>query len=192
VRGQGPPWPSLYPDGAQFYESWPHVLSRRVARSSSFVTRLLISKMQPFQISPLSLQDDVGHYFRLMAKAKTKGRYIDGFLLAVPKSKLAAYKRMATKAGKIWMEHGALEYRETIGDDLDHKGIFLPFPKAVTAKKNELVVFSWIVYKSKAHRDQVNKKVMSDKRLAGMMDPNSMPFDSKRMAYGGFKILVSF
>jgi uncharacterized protein YbaA (DUF1428 family) len=124
-----------------------------------------------------------------MAKAKTTSQYIDGFVLPVPKKNLAAYKRMSQKAGKVWMELGALEYRECVGDDL--KGFAWPFKKTVAAKPNETVVFSWIVYKSKAHRDQVNKKVMADPRIASMMDPKKMPFDDKRMAYGGFKTIVN-
>jgi uncharacterized protein YbaA (DUF1428 family) len=117
--------------------------------------------------------------------------YVDGFVLAVPKAKLAAYKKISSKAGKIWMEHGALEYRECYGDDIPKKkGV--NFPGMVKAKPGEVVVFSWIVYKSKAVRDRVNKKVMSDPRLAEMMDPREMPFDLKRMAYGGFKVFVDF
>ena len=115
--------------------------------------------------------------------------YVDGFLLAVPKKKMDTYLELARKAGKVWKEHGALEYRETVGDDLKVK-MGLPFPKAARAKAGETVVFSWIVYKSKAHRDSVNKKVMKDERIASMMDPKSMPFDVKRMAYGGFEIRV--
>ena len=116
--------------------------------------------------------------------------YVDGFLLPVPKRKVQAYRRIAQKAGKVWREHGALEYRECVGDDLKVKGM-TPFPRKVNLKPGETVVFSWIVYKSRAHRDRVNAKVMKDPRLAKMMeDPNSMPFDVKRMAYGGFKVLV--
>jgi uncharacterized protein YbaA (DUF1428 family) len=113
--------------------------------------------------------------------------YVDGFLLAVPARKLAAYRRMSAKAGKVWREHGALEYRECVGDDVKVKW-GLPFPKRVKAKKGELVVFSWIVYKSRAHRDKILPKIMQDKRLK--MDPNAMPFDMKRMSYGGFKVIV--
>ena len=113
--------------------------------------------------------------------------YVDGFVLAVPKRKVLAYKRIATKAGKIWREHGALEYRECVGDDLAVK-MGLPFPKLVRPKSGETIVFSWIVYKSRADRDRVNAKVMKDPRLTGMKEP--MPFDVKRMAYGGFKVLV--
>ena len=115
--------------------------------------------------------------------------YVDGFVLPVPKRKLPAYRRMSQKAGKVWREHGALEYRECVGDDLTVKGM-KGFPQLVRPKPGEAVVFSWIVYQSRGHRDQVNAKVMKDPRLAKMMDPKSMPFDAKRMAYGGFKVLV--
>jgi uncharacterized protein YbaA (DUF1428 family) len=116
--------------------------------------------------------------------------YVDGFVLVVPKRKLAIYKSMARKAGKIWREHGALDYRECVGDDLKVK-MGLPFPKLAKAKPGETVVFSFIVYKSRAHRDKVNAKVMADKRLMGPGMPKEMPFDIKRMAYGGFKTLVA-
>jgi uncharacterized protein YbaA (DUF1428 family) len=115
--------------------------------------------------------------------------YVDGFVLTVPKKNLAAYRRMAKKSGKIWREYGALEYRECVGDDLKVK-FGVPFPRLAKAKPSETVVFSWIVYKSREHRDRVNAKVMKDPRLAGMCDSKSMPFDMKRMAYGGFKVLV--
>jgi uncharacterized protein YbaA (DUF1428 family) len=114
--------------------------------------------------------------------------YVDGFVLVVPKKKLAIYKKMATKAGKVWREHGALDYRECVGDDLKVK-MGLPFPKLAKTKPSETVIFSYIVYKSRAHRDRVNAKVMADKRLTEGM-PKEMPFDMKRMAYGGFKTLV--
>jgi uncharacterized protein YbaA (DUF1428 family) len=116
-------------------------------------------------------------------------QYIDGFLLPVPRKKLDAYRQMARKAGRVWRDHGAVEYREWVGDDLKVK-MGVPFTRPVKVKPGETVVFSWIVYKSRAHRDRVNAKVMKDPRLAAMMDPKSMPFDIKRMAYGGFKILV--
>jgi uncharacterized protein YbaA (DUF1428 family) len=116
-------------------------------------------------------------------------RYVDGFLLAIPKKKMPAYLRMARTAGKVWRDHGALEYRECVGDDLKVK-FGAPFPRAARARPGETVVFSWIVYKSRAHRDRVNAKVMKDPRLTGMMDPKAMPFDMKRMTYGGFKVLV--
>lgn len=115
--------------------------------------------------------------------------YVDGFVLVVPKRKLPAYRRLASKAGKVWMELGALEYRECVGDDLDIKGT-LPFPRMAKAKAGETVIFSWILYRSRAHRDRVNAKVMKDPRIARMSGP--MPFDMKRMAYGGFKTLVSY
>jgi uncharacterized protein YbaA (DUF1428 family) len=116
-------------------------------------------------------------------------RYVDGFLVPVPRKKLAQYRRISSKAGKIWREHGALEYIECVGDDLNIKGM-ASFPRRVRLKRGETVVFSWIVYKSRRHRDAVNKRVMSDKRLASMMNPKAMPFDVKRMSYGGFKVLV--
>jgi uncharacterized protein YbaA (DUF1428 family) len=113
--------------------------------------------------------------------------YVDGFVLPVPKKNLQAYRRIARKAGKIWREHGALEYRECVGDDLNSK-VGVPFPRSIKLKAGETVVFSWIVYKSKAHRDRVNAKVMKDPRLK--MEQEEMPFDYKRMVYGGFKVLV--
>ena len=116
-------------------------------------------------------------------------RYVDGFVLPVPKKNVAAYRRMARLAGKVWREHGALEFRECVGDDLRPKGA-LPFPRVVKAKPGETVFFSWITFKSRAHRDQVNAKVMKDPRLANMMGPDQMPFDVKRMAYGGFEVAV--
>jgi uncharacterized protein YbaA (DUF1428 family) len=117
-------------------------------------------------------------------------KYVDGFVLPVPKKKMNTYRRIAQKAGKIWREHGALEYRECVGDDLKVKW-GLPFPRGIKTKPDETVVFSWIVYKSRAHRDRVNAKVMKDPRMLAMMpDPNDMPFDMKRMMYGGFKTLV--
>jgi uncharacterized protein YbaA (DUF1428 family) len=116
--------------------------------------------------------------------------YVDGFVIPVPVKNLATYRKIAQKASKIWCEHGALEYRECVGDDLVQK-CGTPFPKSAKAKPGETVVFAWIVYKSRASRDKVNKKVMSDKRITGMMDLNDMPFDVKRMVYGGFKVMVS-
>jgi uncharacterized protein YbaA (DUF1428 family) len=115
--------------------------------------------------------------------------YVDGFLLPVPKKHIAAYRKMARKAGKIWIEHGALEFRECAGDDLRPKGP-VPFTRCVQAKPGETVFFSWIVFKSKADRNRINKKVMNDPRLASMMEPGAMPFDHTRMAYGGFKLAV--
>jgi uncharacterized protein YbaA (DUF1428 family) len=115
--------------------------------------------------------------------------YVDGFVVPVPKAKLAAYKRMATRAGKIWREHGALEYRECVADDVK-PGKHTSFPQSVKLKPDEVVVFSWIVYASRAQRDRTNAKVMKDPRLADMMDPKKLPFDGKRMFWGGFKVMV--
>ncbi len=115
--------------------------------------------------------------------------YVDGFVVPVPKKKLEAYRRMARKAGKIWREHGALEYRESVADDVKW-GKRTSFPRSVKLKGNEVVWFSWIVYKNRKHRDRVMAKVMKDKRLAPMMDPKAMPFDARRMIYGGFKVVV--
>jgi uncharacterized protein YbaA (DUF1428 family) len=114
--------------------------------------------------------------------------YVDGFIVPVPKKKLAAYRNLARKAGKIWREHGALDFKECVADDVK-KGKWTSFPRSVKLKPNETVVFSYIVYKSRAHRDKVNAKVMKDKRFSGM-DMKDMPFDGKRMIYGGFKVLV--
>lgn len=116
-------------------------------------------------------------------------RYVDGFVLPVPKKNLPAYRRMARKAGKIWRKHGALEFRECVGDDLNVK-MGTTFPRKIKIKRGETVVFSWIAFKSRSHRDRVNAKVMEDPRLARMMDSSKMPFDAKRMLYGGFKVLV--
>jgi uncharacterized protein YbaA (DUF1428 family) len=116
-------------------------------------------------------------------------KYVDGYVLPVPKKNLKAYRRMARMGGEIWREHGALEFRECVGDDLKAKWA-LPFPSMVKLKPGETVIFSWITFKSRAHRDSVNAKVMKDPRLAKIMDVKSMPFDPKRMAYGGFKAMV--
>ncbi len=118
-------------------------------------------------------------------------KYVDGFVIPVPKKNAAAYQKMARKAGKVWMEHGALDYRECVGDDVK-PGKFTSFPQGVKLKKDEVVWFSWIVYKSRKHRDQVNAKVMKDPRLAAMMNPKAMPFDGRRMIMGGFKVVVDF
>lgn len=115
--------------------------------------------------------------------------YVDGFVLPVPRRYLEAYRRIARTAGRVWREHGALEYRECVGDDLKVKKV-VQFPKSVRAKAGETVVLAWIVFKSRAHRDRVNARVMKDPRIAKMMEPKAMPFDHKRMVYGGFKILV--
>jgi len=115
--------------------------------------------------------------------------YVDGFVVPVPKKNIEAYRRMSQKAGKVWRDHGALQYVEAAGDDLKTK-FGTAFPKMMKLKPAETVVFSWIVYKSRAHRDKVNAKVMKDPRLAAMMDDKKMPFDVKRMVYGGFKFIV--
>jgi uncharacterized protein YbaA (DUF1428 family) len=115
--------------------------------------------------------------------------YVDGYLLVVPNKNLPAYKRMAMKASKIWREHGALEYRECAADDL--KSTFgIPFGKLLKVRKGETVIFAWAIFKSRAARDRVNMRVMKDPRLAAMCDPKSIPFDMKRMSWGGFKTLV--
>jgi uncharacterized protein YbaA (DUF1428 family) len=116
-------------------------------------------------------------------------RYVDGFVVPLPKKNLHAYRRMAQKAGKIWREHGALDFVECIAVDVK-PGKLTSFPQSVKLKAGETVVFSWITYKSRAHRDSVNKKVMADPRLKDMMDPKALPFDGRRMIYGGFAVLV--
>jgi uncharacterized protein YbaA (DUF1428 family) len=116
--------------------------------------------------------------------------YVDGFLVPVPKKKLGAYRRMAQKAAKVWRDHGALEVHECVADDVK-VGKWTSFPRSVKLKRGETVVFSYIVYKSRKRRDAIMKKVMKDKRLADMMDPSAMPFDGKRMIYGGFTSIVS-
>jgi uncharacterized protein YbaA (DUF1428 family) len=116
--------------------------------------------------------------------------YIDGFVVPVPKKNLAAYRKMARKAGKVWREHGALEFHENVADDVK-PGKLTSFPQAVKLKADEVVMFSWIVYKSRRDRDRINKLVMNDPRLANMMDPKAAPFDGKRMIYGGFKTLLN-
>lgn len=115
--------------------------------------------------------------------------YVDGFVLAVPKAKLPAYKKMARLGAKVWMEHGALSYVEAVADDVPY-GKLTSFPRSVKAKKTETVIFAWITYKSRKDRDAILKKVMADPRLK--MDMKKMPFDAKRMIYGGFKAVVEF
>ncbi|MPZ39920.1 MAG: DUF1428 family protein [Rhizobiales bacterium] len=116
--------------------------------------------------------------------------YVDGFVVPVPKKNVKKYLTMAKKAGRVWKDHGALDYCEAIADDVK-PGKWTSFPQSVKLKKNETVIFSYVVYKSRAHRDRVMKKVMSDPRLAKMMDPKNMPFDGKRMIWGGFKAAIS-
>jgi uncharacterized protein YbaA (DUF1428 family) len=115
--------------------------------------------------------------------------YVDGFLMPVPKKNVDAYRKMARKAAKIWTEYGALDYVECIADDVQ-PGKVTSFPQAVLLKKNEVVFFSWITYRSRRHRDAVNRKVMADPRIAAMGPPNPMPFDGQRMMWGGFKPVV--
>ncbi len=115
--------------------------------------------------------------------------YVDGYVLPIPKKKVAAYRRIAQQAAKIWCEYGALEYHESVGDDLNTKWA-VSFLKQMKSKKDETIVFAWIVFKSRAHRDRVNAKVMKDPRISNMCDPKDMPFDCKRIVYGGFKIIV--
>ena len=117
--------------------------------------------------------------------------YVDGFVIPVPRENLDAYKKMARKAGKVWMDHGALAYHECVGDDVP-VGKRTSFPQSVKLKEGEVVVFSWIIYATKAQRNKTNKLVMADPRLKDMMDPKSMPFDGKRMFFGGFKEIVKF
>ena len=115
--------------------------------------------------------------------------YVDGFVIPVPQKKLKDYRRLAKVAAKVWREHGALEFRECVADDVK-VGKWTSFPRSVKLKGSETVIFSYIVYKSRADRDRIIAKVMKDPRLAKMMDPKAMPFDGKRMIYGGFKLLV--
>ena len=115
--------------------------------------------------------------------------YVDGFILPLPTSNIEAYREMASRAGQIWREHGALEFRECIAEDVK-PGKLTSFPQAVNLEEGETVIFSWIVYASREQRDEVNDKVMKDPRMADMMKPGAMPFDGKRMVYGGFEVLV--
>lgn len=115
--------------------------------------------------------------------------YVDGYVLPIPKKKLKVYQRIAAKTGKIWKEHGALEYKECVGDDLNIKGM-VPFTKIGKAKSNETIVFAYVEFKSRKHRDAVNAKVMQDPRVHNLCDPKNLPFDMKRMVYGGFNVFV--
>ncbi|HEV8694210.1 MAG TPA: DUF1428 domain-containing protein [Lysobacter sp.] len=117
--------------------------------------------------------------------------YVDGFVVPVPTGKLDTYKKLARKAGKIWIEHGALQYVECVGDDVK-PGKVTSFPQAVKLKDGEVVVFSWVIYKNRRDRDRINKRVMADPRLADMADPKNLPFDGMRMFWGGFKPAVEF
>ena len=116
-------------------------------------------------------------------------KYVDGYVMPLARKNIAAYRRLARFAAKVWRDHGALEVRECVGEDLTNK-MSVPFPQQLKAKPGETVVFSWIVFKSRKDRDRVNARVMKDPRLANMMDPKKMPFDCTRMVYGGFTTLV--
>lgn len=119
--------------------------------------------------------------------------YVDGFVLAIPKDKIDAYLELANKAGKVWLEHGALEYKECLADDMDDKGCCITFPQLTSLdEEEETVVFSFIVFDSKEKRDEINAKVMEDPRMKDDCDPEKMPFDMKRMAYGGFNTVVEY
>ena len=118
-------------------------------------------------------------------------RYVDGFVVPVPRRKLAAYRRMAKYAGKIWLEYGALEYVECVADDVK-PGKLTSFPQSVKLKRSEVVVFSYIVYRSRGQRDRIMKKIMVEPRFKRFMDPKKMPFDGKRMFWGGFKTMVKY
>jgi uncharacterized protein YbaA (DUF1428 family) len=115
--------------------------------------------------------------------------YVDGFILPLPKKNLEAYREMSRRCGAVWREHGALEYRECIADDVK-PGKLTSFPQAVNLEDGEVVVFSYITYESREKRDEINEKVMKDPRLADIMSPEGMPFDGKRLVYGGFEVLL--
>ena len=115
--------------------------------------------------------------------------YVDGFMLPLPQKILKAYKAMARKAGKVWREYGALDFKECVADDVK-KGKWTSFPQAVKLKPGEVVVFAWILYRNRKHRDSVNKKVMKDPRITAQMDPKKLPFDARRMIWGGFNVVV--
>jgi uncharacterized protein YbaA (DUF1428 family) len=124
-----------------------------------------------------------------LANETEMAQYVDGFVLPIPKRNLDTYRRIARKCGKVWREHGALDYKECVAEDVK-RGKVTSFPQSVKLKRGEVVVFSWITYKSRAQRDKVNKKVMADPRLADMMDPKQSPFDTSRMIWGGFEVIV--
>lgn len=124
-------------------------------------------------------------------KRKSNAKFVDGFVIPMPKKNVKDYQKIARKAGKIWMEHGALEYREAVGTDMRTQ-MGVPFPRLAKAKKGETVVFAWIVYNNRQHRNEVNKAVMKDKRIHKICKPEDMPFNVKRMTYGGFEALVDF
>jgi uncharacterized protein YbaA (DUF1428 family) len=124
----------------------------------------------------------------LPTQEEQMANYVDGFVIPIPKNKVAAYKKIAAKAAKVWKKYGAIDYFEAVGDDLKND-MGVSFPKMAKTKPNETVIFSWITYKSKAHRNAVNKKVMKDPWV-NSFDPSKMPFDHRNMAFGGFKVLV--
>ena len=163
-----------------------------VVKGSEIVDRAAIARSRAHTRNDAAsaTREIVDHVIRRrgMVRNQAEMAYVDGFLVPVAKGKIAEYRRVAQKAGKVWMEHGALEFRECVGDDLDVGEMGRSFKDAAGLKRGETVMFSWIVYKSKAHRDRVNAKVMKDPRMD--MDEKSMPFDVKRMCYGGFKVLV--
>jgi len=128
--------------------------------------------------------------FPFFSRSVPIARYVDGFIVPIPAKNVEAYRKVARKAGKVWMEYGALEYVECVADDVK-PGKLTSFPQSVKLKADEVVAFSWIVYKSRKHRDTVNAKVMADPRIAAM-DPKTMPFDARRMIFGGFKSIVEF
>jgi uncharacterized protein YbaA (DUF1428 family) len=145
---------------------------------------------RPAQRLPVAIPE--GNNLKQVQTSDRKGAsmsYVDGFIVPVPKKSIKKYLTIAKKAGRVWKDHGALDYCEAIADDVK-PGKWTSFPQSVKLKKNETVIFSYIVYKSRTHRDRVLKKVMSDPRLAKMMDPKKMPFDGKRMIWGGFKTAI--
>lgn len=118
--------------------------------------------------------------------------YVDGYVVPVPEGQVEAYRKIAEQSGKIWKEHGALEYKECVMEDSEDKGFCATFPHAFQAKDGETITFAYVVYKDRAHRDEVNAKVMADPRLHEICDPENMPFEARRMAYGGFNTIVSY
>jgi uncharacterized protein YbaA (DUF1428 family) len=118
--------------------------------------------------------------------------YVDGFIVIVPTKNIESYRKIAEVAGKIWMEYGALQFKECVAEDIEDKGYCSTFPQTIKPKEDETVLFSFIVFNSRQHRDEVNAKVMEDPRLKDSCDPENMPFDCKRMTYGGFNTIVEF
>jgi uncharacterized protein YbaA (DUF1428 family) len=143
-----------------------------------------------FKYAKTSKPEDVPFGIFEEGRIETMKKYVDGYVLALPKKNLRTYRQMAEKAGKVWRKHGALEYFECVGDDLNTKWAGIKFPRTVRAKPGETVVFSFVVFKSRAHRDRVNAKVMKELMSDPACGDKPMPFDMKRMVYGGFKVLV--